>query len=131
MTYRTLVLLFLLALSATRLPAQTDADLLHAIATVENHTWDSPGGLYALSYGAWSDLTDWPYSYANRPVVSTQKAHEHLAVIRRRLRKKGLAATPYMIAGCWRSGVEGFTERPTAQAKDYASRVCNLLATQK
>lgn len=130
MTYRTLVLVFLLALSAVNLPAQTDAQFLRAIATIEDHTWDSPGGLYALSYAAWSDLTDLPYSYANRPGISTVKAQEHLAVIRRRLRKKGLAATPYMLAGCWRSGVEGWTRGASEAHRDYARRVIATLEAQ-
>jgi len=116
--------LFLCALTAAH---ASDDRLLESIAQVEGHSWRHPGGRYALSYGAWSDLTDLPYRMASEPRIGLQMARNHLQRLRERLAAKGLAATPYVLAGCWRSGLARWTGGNAPRShRDYALRVTNL-----
>lgn len=117
-------LLFLFGMTAAH---ASDDRLLEAIAQVENHTWRHPGGRYALSYAAWIDLTTLPYRKANDPVIGARMARKHLQKLKDGLAAKGLAATPYMLAGCWRSGLARWTAGNAPRShRDYARRATNL-----
>jgi len=104
-----------------------DAKLLHAIAQVENHKWSDPGGKYALRYAVWSDRTDKPYRLASQERFATPVALSHLNWLRAGLKAKGIAPTPYVLAGCWRSGLTRWTSGNAPRShRDYAQRVVNL-----
>lgn len=104
-----------------------DAKLLHAIAQVENHKWSDPGGKYAIRFVVWSDRTDKPYRLASQERFATPVAILHLNWLREGLKAKGIAATPYVLAGCWRSGLTRWTSGKAPRShRDYAERVVNL-----
>jgi hypothetical protein len=104
-----------------------DAELLKAIAEVENHRWSDPGGRYAIRYAVWSDRTSLPYRLASQERFATPVAISHLNWLRQGLKRKGIAATPYVLAGCWRSGFERWTSgNAPSSHRDYARRVRNL-----
>jgi len=121
-------LLFMLAVhAAVPAHANQDAQLLDAIAQVENHRWSDAGGKYALSYSAWRDVSGLPYDCARNPAIGTAKAYEHLARLRKGLKSHGMAATPYALALCWRGGLARFVKGQSPEShKDYARRVVNL-----
>lgn len=108
--------------------ADNDARLLDAIAQVEGHKWSDAGGRYAIRYAVWSDRTRLPYRFASQERFAAPVARKHLAWLRNALKAQGIAATPYMLAGCWRAGLTRFTSgRAPASHRDYATRVVNLL----
>ena len=104
-----------------------DRALLRAIAHVENHKWSDAGGKYAIRYAVWSDRTDLPYRLASQERFATPVAISHLNWLRAGLKRKGIVPTPYVLAGCWRSGFERWTSgKAPASHRDYAARVRNL-----
>lgn len=118
------VLLFLVSLS---LAHADDRALLQAIAHVENHKWTDPGGKYALRYAVWSDRTTLPYVLASQERFATPVALSHLAWLKTQLKRQGIAPAPYVLAGCWRSGLTRWTSgRAPASHRDYAARVLAL-----
>lgn len=101
--------------------------LLEAIAQVEGHAWSDHGGRYAIMPQTWRQHTALPYRYVHDPKASTDIAILHLRWIRLSLSKMGMAPTPYMLAGCWRSGLRRFAgDNAPESHRYYAERVRNL-----
>ena len=101
--------------------------LLEAIAQVEGHAWSDNGGRYAIMPQTWRQHTTLPYRYVHDPKISTSIAIKHLRWIRLSLADMGMAATPYMLAGCWRSGQRRFSgDNAPEHHRYYAERVRNL-----
>lgn len=118
---------FLLFLAALSVAHADDRALLQAIAHVENHKWSDPGGRYAIRYAVWSDRTTLPYRLASQERFATPVAMSHLVWLKTQLKRQGIAPTPYVLAGCWRSGLTRWTSgNAPAPHRDYAKRVVAL-----
>jgi hypothetical protein len=117
----------LIALAAVHAqpPLEIDAGrFLRAVAEVEGHRWEDPGGRYAFTATTWRDRTRLPYRLASSPAHAEHVAGLHLAWIARELRASGYPVNAYTLAACWHLGAEGFKRRRAVL--DYAVRVENL-----
>ncbi len=125
---RPLILVAALAFSShAHADCAEDAAFLAAIAQVEGHEWSTAGGKYALSFSAWRGVTSLPYDSARIPAIGTRMAYRHLDWLRNALKRQGIAPTPYVLAGCWRSGLTRWTSgKAPASHRDYAARVVAL-----
>ena len=117
--------LIALAVSHAQPALEIDAGrFLAAIAEVEGHKWEDPGGRYALTAATWRDRTRLPYRLASDPAHARHVAGLHLAWLARELRASGYPVSAYTLAACWRLGFAGFCARRAVL--DYAVRVENI-----
>ena len=98
--------------------------LLACIIQVENHSWTTAGGAYAITEGAWREVTALPYRLAKTAHVARQVAHLILARRESGLRLKDIAITPESLATAWRWGLTGAIRRKGKS--EYGQRVSNL-----
>lgn len=136
-----LILLSLLSVSAgfakstvelpTAAPASDDV-LLAAIADVETGNNSAKRGRYGertrlqIRPETWRQFSTLPHSASAANLEETDRVgRAYLAVIRNRLRSRGLPETPFFIAASWNAGPGWRRLRPATVS--YAERVANLV----
>jgi hypothetical protein len=108
---------------------------LEAIHRLENPTdSDAPGscgelGAYQFREQTWRMHTQAPFSRALDRRSSDVVAVKHYDWIKAEIERRGLVATPYLIALVWNGGIGAVIGRyPPASAVDYATRAANIAA---
>jgi len=99
--------------------------LIDCIGMVEGNPWSRPGGLYGFTKATWSDYSDYPYSWSQKPEIARKIARRAISDSIERLTSAGIQPTPYLIAVRWRWGYAGMMKRMNTQ-DDYGQRVTNL-----
>jgi hypothetical protein len=106
---------------------------LEAIHQLENpQNSPEPGtcgelGAYQFREETWKMHTTAPFSRALDRRSSDAVAVKHYEWIKAELARRGLPATPYMVALAWNGGIKAvLAANPPAAAVDYASRAANL-----
>ena len=106
---------------------------LEAIHQLENPgNSETPGSLgelgpYQFREETWRMHTTAPFSRALDKRSSDAVAVKHYDWIKSELERRGIEATPYLIALAWNGGMRAvMEEHPPSVALDYASRAANL-----
>ena len=108
--------------------------MLDAISAVESGgNWfargrDGEAGEFQFTQSTWSSETSEAFSEAFNRGVARGVARRHLFTIIFALREARLEETPWMIACCWRCGVDGAILRSfqSQAVRDYCERVSAL-----
>lgn len=121
------------ALLGAQAPASERWATLEAIHQLENpHNTTEPGhfgelGPYQFREATWRMYTQAPFSQALDRRTADVVAVKHYNWLKAQLERRGLSASPYLIALAWNSGISAvFAGNPSAAAEDYASRAANL-----
>lgn len=107
-------------------PTYNPDRLLNAIAQVEGHQPHWLGGRYAITRGAWIEVTTWDYSRSKDPYYCDRVAKWRLEMLAARLKADGMLVNHYTLSGCWHLGYDGFCRANQNGWVDYAVRVAAL-----
>jgi hypothetical protein len=115
-------------------PAPDRLEMAFRCATRGRESGDNPAkigirgerGAYQFRYVTWRQYSRLPFRAAHTAAAELV-AHEHFAWIARGLNRRGLAVTPYNLAGAWNAGLDAWVNgRAGPDAREYAAAVAAL-----